>query len=676
MANNPYANKVIYGNQTIMDLSEDTVVASDVLQGKTFHDATGALLTGTYTPSASGYTIHIFTEDSNLFGNTITISKDDVVLGTTTFDNTGNATFDVQQKGVYVASTTYQGTVYQKSVDVTDEFLVELSEVVDGKTALPTDDIQIWLKCAGINDKSYTTLAEVLADTDTLLALINSNNAVDYMVRSKTWVGVPLVPVMTSNNTPSGVCTVWQYFQGDAYLVFDGDDTTCSRCAQLTSGSGFGYQFATAQRVAKVKGTAMLNAATGAVRTEKIQYSDDGVTWNDSDTFTINESNGTPVTQSEYAFPFSQTVSEVNAHEYWRIYLTNASAVTRNGFWTIQFYSENLCDNLTAMQYIGQNNYCANTLLSDTTWLEAICNSEYFESVLNVKTPKMTSNTTPSGECFGYGAVSENPYYYAFDGNDSTSFRTNAEVLDANVGYEFTEQTRICMCKALIGTNTTAESHYTFKVQGSTDRFSFDVTDLSEAFNITLANQGTASVTKIFNTIKSSFRLFSTAQLETNRRMVIFTLQFYGREDVVEPEPSTEMVLYENGTQYVELSNRMSGITNSAVFQSSYIQCSYYSTNACGFSSVNGIDVEGYKSLKVRFKLANNDSYVKVIAADLETNFLNKGINSVKLGFGYRGNVATLYLKDAQYSVTTSDYWASTVSGGNNYIAVDKIWLE
>lgn len=47
MANNPYVNKVVLGNQVVLDLTQDTAVASDVAQGKTFHDATGALVTGT-----------------------------------------------------------------------------------------------------------------------------------------------------------------------------------------------------------------------------------------------------------------------------------------------------------------------------------------------------------------------------------------------------------------------------------------------------------------------------------------------------------------------------------------------------------------------------------------------------------------------------------------------------
>lgn len=42
------ANKVVYGTLVLMDLTSDTVTAEDVAKGKTFHDKTGALVTGTY----------------------------------------------------------------------------------------------------------------------------------------------------------------------------------------------------------------------------------------------------------------------------------------------------------------------------------------------------------------------------------------------------------------------------------------------------------------------------------------------------------------------------------------------------------------------------------------------------------------------------------------------------
>lgn len=42
-------NKIIYGNETLIDLTEDTAQESDVAQGKTFHKADGSQATGTAT---------------------------------------------------------------------------------------------------------------------------------------------------------------------------------------------------------------------------------------------------------------------------------------------------------------------------------------------------------------------------------------------------------------------------------------------------------------------------------------------------------------------------------------------------------------------------------------------------------------------------------------------------
>lgn len=47
MANNEHINKVIYGNDTLIDLTSDTVTQADVLNSKSFHDASGTLRTGT-----------------------------------------------------------------------------------------------------------------------------------------------------------------------------------------------------------------------------------------------------------------------------------------------------------------------------------------------------------------------------------------------------------------------------------------------------------------------------------------------------------------------------------------------------------------------------------------------------------------------------------------------------
>ena len=41
-------NKIIYGGQTLIDLTQDTATESTVLKGNTFHRADGSIVTGTY----------------------------------------------------------------------------------------------------------------------------------------------------------------------------------------------------------------------------------------------------------------------------------------------------------------------------------------------------------------------------------------------------------------------------------------------------------------------------------------------------------------------------------------------------------------------------------------------------------------------------------------------------
>lgn len=49
---NQYVNKVVYGGDTLIDLTADTTVASDVAAGKYFHLATGERVQGTSTLDA------------------------------------------------------------------------------------------------------------------------------------------------------------------------------------------------------------------------------------------------------------------------------------------------------------------------------------------------------------------------------------------------------------------------------------------------------------------------------------------------------------------------------------------------------------------------------------------------------------------------------------------------
>lgn len=47
MASNPYVNRVVYGNQVLIDLTNDTVNASSLLAGVMAHGADGSVVTGT-----------------------------------------------------------------------------------------------------------------------------------------------------------------------------------------------------------------------------------------------------------------------------------------------------------------------------------------------------------------------------------------------------------------------------------------------------------------------------------------------------------------------------------------------------------------------------------------------------------------------------------------------------
>ena len=46
MANNQNVNKVVYGDTTLIDLTNDTVESAVLLEGYTAHDKSGAVISG------------------------------------------------------------------------------------------------------------------------------------------------------------------------------------------------------------------------------------------------------------------------------------------------------------------------------------------------------------------------------------------------------------------------------------------------------------------------------------------------------------------------------------------------------------------------------------------------------------------------------------------------------
>lgn len=146
----------------------------------------------------------------------------------------------------------------------------------------------------------------------------------------------------------------------------------------------------------------------------------------------------------------------------------------------------------TAMILIGKNDYCADTLLSDSTWSMAISGSAYFESVLNIKVPAMTSNTTPKGEA---GATSYYSDLYApwkaFDQYlpSGTNFWgwAPSSVTNQKIWYHFNNKVNPEKFALYFRSNTSATGKYiTGNFVGSNDGTNW--TNISESVSVECDN--------------------------------------------------------------------------------------------------------------------------------------------------------------------------------------------
>lgn len=317
-------------------------------------------------------TLNISTSADGLIGRPITITKGGVVVGTTSFNASGRATYKVHEPGTYiVSSSTAGGDEYSATVVVTEEtaYPVNLG-IPSGATATPTDDIQIWLKCASIYDKSYTLLADVLEDYYTCERLFSDSNACDYMARSSSWAAIVctdasvmeqigkydyccskllsnatwaaaivasdyadyiltyehgLVPVMTDATHPSGRVSCSTSNTGtEAYKAFDNNSSTKWLATSITS-NYIQYEFDTAVKVNAVKWESELTR----VRTYKLSASNDGTNFTD-----LINSVSTTETSGSFA------VEPTTAYKYYRFIVSTNVETYVTGLLELQFYGE------------------------------------------------------------------------------------------------------------------------------------------------------------------------------------------------------------------------------------------------------------------------------------------------------------------------------------------------
>lgn len=129
MAENQYVNKVIYGGQTLIDLTGDDVTASDVLSGIKFHLPSGAQGTGSCTYDAD-------TSDATALAAEILSGKTAYKSGsklTGTMTNRGAQTgiIDTVAGSVSIQQGYHDGSG-SVSIDPTEQAKIIASNIKDG----------------------------------------------------------------------------------------------------------------------------------------------------------------------------------------------------------------------------------------------------------------------------------------------------------------------------------------------------------------------------------------------------------------------------------------------------------------------------------------------------------------------------------------------------------------
>ena len=191
MANNPYVNKVVKADgTTIIDISDTTATASDVLSGKWLHLADGSFVQGTNTGgSGDGYVwqdgngyVHLSDEE----GTQIQVDSLTVSSSGTTTAPTGHAYSPVTvPSGTAGTPTATKGTVSSHSVTVTPS--------VTNSTG--------WITGSTINGTAVTVSASELASGNKSISDNGSN--IDVIGYATVSVSVPTVTITQSGTNLS-----------------------------------------------------------------------------------------------------------------------------------------------------------------------------------------------------------------------------------------------------------------------------------------------------------------------------------------------------------------------------------------------------------------------------------------------------------------------------------------
>ena len=150
---NQYVNKVIYGGNTLIDLTNDDVTASDVASGKKFHLPSGEASTGINTYDAD-------TSDATAVASEILATKTAYKAGsklTGTMPNRGAVTGTISTvDGTYVVPQGYHDGSGQVSILSTEQDKIIAANIRQGVTILGVEGTMSGTEDANAQAKTVT----------------------------------------------------------------------------------------------------------------------------------------------------------------------------------------------------------------------------------------------------------------------------------------------------------------------------------------------------------------------------------------------------------------------------------------------------------------------------------------------------------------------------------------